>query len=205
MKKLITSIAVSGAVVTGGVAGALLGVPTLSGAQTDEAPASEDGAPDKRGPIKEVLDGLVADGTLTQDQADKVGEALREKLGERKGRHGPRGHKLLAGAAEALGLTGEELRTELREGKSLATIAEEQGVSVDDLVAAMVAAAEARIDEAVEAGKLDQAKADELKSGLEDKIRSMVDRTPPARDGKRFRGGPGPITDDAPPAEPTAA
>jgi hypothetical protein len=74
-------------------------------------------------------------------------------------------------AAEALGLTPEQLFAELRTGKSLADIAEAQGVDLETVQEAMNAArAEAMkeaIEQAVEDGRLTQAQADWLLKGLE--------------------------------------
>ena len=74
-------------------------------------------------------------------------------------------------AAEALGLTPEELFAELREGKSLTEIAEEQGIEVEEVYNAVNAArAEAipeAIEQAVEDGSLTQEQADWMLEGLE--------------------------------------
>jgi len=74
-------------------------------------------------------------------------------------------------AAEALGLTPEELFAELHSGKSLKEIAEEHGVEMEAVQDALHAAqAEARreaIKQAVEDGKMSQEQADWLLEGLE--------------------------------------
>ncbi len=74
-------------------------------------------------------------------------------------------------AAETLGLTPEELFAELREGKSLAEIAEVQGVEVEEVYDAVNAArAEAIpefIEQAVEDGSLTREQADWMLEGLE--------------------------------------
>ena len=89
----------------------------------------------------------------------------------------------------------EELHEQLRGGATLAEIAEEQGVDIDDLVTALVAAAEEDLAAAVEAGRLDQERADEIAGDLEDRIRTFVEEgLPPPPDGRRF-GGPGPWGD----------
>ena len=74
-------------------------------------------------------------------------------------------------AAEALGLTPEELFAELHAGKSLEEVAEAQGVDIEAVQEAMQAArAEAmrqRIEQAVEDGNMSQEQADWLLEGLE--------------------------------------
>lgn len=98
------------------------------------------------------------------------------------GRHG-RGPGLDA-AAEALGLTTDELRTKIQGGATLAEIAAEQGVEVDTLIAAIVADATADIDAKVESGEIDEARATEIKDGLLERVTAMVN-------GEFPQGGPG--------------
>jgi predicted DNA-binding protein YlxM (UPF0122 family) len=74
-------------------------------------------------------------------------------------------------AAEALGLTPEELFAELHADKSLAEVAEEQGIDLDAVYDAMrTARGEAmreHIEQAVEDGSLTQEQADWLLEGLD--------------------------------------
>jgi uncharacterized membrane protein len=74
-------------------------------------------------------------------------------------------------AAEALGLTPEEFFTELHAGKTLAEIAEAQGVELEAVQEAMnIARAEAMkeaIEQALEDGYITQEQADWLVEGLE--------------------------------------
>jgi len=81
----------------------------------------------------------------------------------------------LEAAAEALGMTTEELSAELWAGKTLAEIAEEKGVDVVELYttvqsavqAARVSAMQDAINQAVEAGTITQENADWLLEGIE--------------------------------------
>jgi uncharacterized membrane protein len=74
-------------------------------------------------------------------------------------------------AAEALGLTPEEFFAELHDGKTLAEIAEEQGVELEDVYDAMnadrVGAMREVIAQAVEDGSITQDQADWLLEGIE--------------------------------------
>jgi uncharacterized membrane protein len=74
-------------------------------------------------------------------------------------------------AAEALGMTPEELFAELRAGKSPAEIAEEQGVEAEAVFEAMNAARgevmQQAIEQAVEEGRMSQEQADWLLKGME--------------------------------------
>ena len=93
--------------------------------------------------------------------------------GRRGGFLGARGGAWTAfdAAAEALGLTPEELFAELHDGKRLEEIAEAQGVDMEAVreavQAARLEARKAAIQQAVEDGKLSQEQADWLLEGLE--------------------------------------
>lgn len=177
-----------------------------------------------------VIDALVADaraklseavtnGTLTQAEADERSANLVERItamvngtprasdGERKGPGGERRPHLranLEAAAGALGMSIEDLRTELQAGKSLAAIAGDKGVPVGQVVSALVSDAKARIASAVTDGKLTQAQADERLAELDQRISDLVNRTPRADDGERRHPGPDADapTDGHPEAEP---
>lgn len=165
------------------------------------AVASADPAGDGRlSTLRQALQGLVSDGTLSSAQADRVAERLDSALPPRgpgagghgmgsgmhgPGMHGPGMHGAgsmdPAAIAEAAGVTVEELHEARHSGKSLAEIAAAEGVSRDTLVDRLVALAEDRIDAAVEDGRMTAEQAADRKAGLEDRIEVMVDRT----------GGPG--------------
>lgn len=76
--------------------------------------------------------------------------------------------------AKILNLSVDQLRTQLREGKSLADIAKAQGVDPQKVIDQLVTDANAKIDAAVKDGRLTQAKADDIKAALKDKITEMV-------------------------------
>ena len=183
-KKLIGAAALTAALAGGGVVGALFGTPTLSSAQTSttEAPA-------------EVEAG--------------AGEEATPEDGHHCERHGVRGAGLEA-AAEALGMSEDDLRTALRDGQTIAQVAEAQGVDVQTVIDAMVADATARIDEAVGDGNLDADRAEELKAELPERIADHVNNGRPeggpggpgGRGGRGFRHGPPPADDAGTVGEP---
>ena len=88
---------------------------------------------------------------------------------------GPGGRGLsdeaLAAAADALNMTTDELSTALQSGQSLEELAEEAGVDIEDVRAAIQAVRETelreRIAQAVEDGTITQEHADWLLEGLE--------------------------------------
>ncbi len=209
MRKNLATFALAVGIGVGGVA--VLG-PTLAQAQQDPTPTPSQQAPSEQAPsqqapsqqapseqdrertaadalaeradrIERALAGLVSDGTITQEQADKVARTLAERLpGRGPGGHrsGPHAGRLFPDAvASALGITTDELRTALRSGKTLAQIAEDEDIARDELVDKLVAAAEAQIAAAVEAGRLTQAQADQLSENLHARINERVDRSGP--------------------------
>jgi hypothetical protein len=213
MQRKHKAIAAAGAVGLAGLVGAVAAAPAMSAAAVS---AVSSVSTDRAEIIVNALAGLVEDGTLTQEQADAVAETLDEQLPARGpgGFGGPRGHGGvlldLDVAAEELGLTEQELREQLHDGASLAEIAEEQGVDVDDLVNVIVDAAEERLAAAVDDGRIDQERADEIAANLEERVRTFVEEGLPAPpDGIRPHGrGPwgdqdGPERDIQPEDEPS--
>ncbi len=172
------------AAATGALTLSALGVAAPALAATDDAEGTASSVAER---IADALSGLVDDGSITQEQADEVATTLSEAgLGDRGGHHG-RGPDL-ATAAEALGMTEEDLREALGTGATLAQVAEDQGVAVDTLVQALVAAEEDRIAEAVVDGRLTQEQADERLADLEQRV---TDRVEAESGGRGPGGGPG--------------
>lgn len=93
--------------------------------------------------------------------------------GFREGRPGHRGAGLQE-AAELLGMEPRELLEALRDGETLAALAEAEGVSVDDLVAAMLTRPTERLAEAVEDGVLAQEEADEHLARITERVTALV-------------------------------
>ena len=178
MRKKLTALALTATLAAGG--GAALVGPGLAFAQDSTsaaatADATADRAAARTAAIRTALAGLVTDGTLTQAQADRVATTLSTAdLGH--GRRGMKAGRVSSEAtAEVLGITVEELRTAREAGQTLAQIAEAEGVSRDDLISGLVAAAQAQLTEAVEAGTITQARADELAAGLQERVTEKVD------------------------------
>ena len=102
--------------------------------------------------------------------------------------HGPFGpgpghavHQSFEAAAGYLGLTRQQLFNGLMQGKSLAQLAEEQGKSVAGLEKAIHDAIAERLDAAVAAGRLTEAKKHELLGRLDAIVHDLVQRSRPPR------------------------
>jgi hypothetical protein len=132
------------------------------------------------------IDAALASGKLSPERAAKLKERLSSGLGAGRGF----GHhrKAFAGrlaararglgaAADYLHMNREELRTQLRSGKSLAAIASAEGKTAAGLVAAMLAPAKDRLAKAVADGKLTRARADEVLDRLEERLGELVQRS----------------------------
>ncbi len=143
-----------------------------------------------RGPAS-ALSSLVSDGTITQEQADKVADALKKNREENKAKHEAQRAEMQALITKTLGISEADLETARKEGKSLGEVA---GDKRDELVAAMVAFQTAKLDKAVAEGKVTQEQADKIKTDMQQRIEDRVDGK--GRDGKgprrdgRGQGGP---------------
>lgn len=165
-----------------------------------------------------TADAAVQQGTLTQAQAD----ALKARIqagdvgalwGGRGGRGGPLGGAHLPGvkqamldaAAQTLGITADQLTTELRSGQTLAQVAQAHATTEQAVVSAALAAAKTQLDQAVTGGTLTQAQADAAYSELQARGSNLLFG---GRGGERHggrHGGEGAPTTPQPSPAATAA
>jgi hypothetical protein len=204
------TIGLAGGLLAGTAAGLVFGVPGLSSAasdattvapaalvqQTDEDTAVPTDALEPGERLREALQPLVDDGTITDAQAAAVAEQLVESRPERGegnfgGRGGHHARPFGAGAGVAsealtdlLGIDADELRTQLRDGATLAEIAKAKNIEAQVVVDELVGELQERLDSAVENGRIDQAEADEKLADAEARITDMVNN------GRPDRGGP---------------
>ena len=150
----------------------------------------------------ELLDEAVAAGRLTPEQADRlrnrpIGEGLGPGGALKPGR-GPGGHlpavgrflkEEFAAIAQFLGLSGADLQAELRAGRSLAEVAQAQGITRESLVNKILQDVQARAAQAVSEGKLTQAQADRLIQRAPDAVSRLVDAKRGASGGPRAGAG----------------
>ena len=191
MNKKIVSISLGAGLIVGSAAG-LIAVPAISGAQsspTTSATAPAD-RPDPSVRMGETLKSLVDAGTITQAQADAVIAALVADMPAR-GDHGRggKGGPGLEVAAQALGMTADELHTALDGGQTFAQVASAKGVNVQVVIDALVAERTNHINEEVASGEITQAEADSKLADLTQKVTDMVNN--PRPEGGP-RGGRGP-------------
>jgi polyhydroxyalkanoate synthesis regulator phasin len=156
--------------------------------------------------LENRIDEAVKAGLMTEEEGNRLKQAIESGdfpvLGAPFFRgHGPGfghgfGHPMhmelhgLETAAAYLGLSEDELKTQLEDGKSLADVAQAQEKSVDGLVDALVEQANGRIDEAVEDGHLTEEQGDELKAKTRERVQAFVNGELPTFE-RRFHGPPG--------------
>jgi hypothetical protein len=142
--------------------------------------------------LKNRVDAAVADGRLTQQQADEL--KSRIDAGELPLFGVPEGHVFrhhgLDEAANFLGLSEDALREQLESGKTLAEVARSQGKSVDGLIDALVAEEQHELDEAVADGRLTRTQADEMLAGLRAHVTDRVNGVRSEFHGGFRFGGP---------------
>lgn len=156
----------------------------------------------------QVVDEALAEGWLTEDQAERLRERMAQApmLGKERMpmgfgfEPGPigKGDNLISIAADKLGMEVTDLLTELRDGKSIADVAGEKGVDTQVIIDAYLAQAKEKLDEAVTAGRITQNQADYQLQQLEQRATDQLDNT--GQDGFRgfdghrggMRGFPGP-------------
>ena len=188
----LTASLIAASTLGGAAAGATLLAPGMAGAQEDIAPAEESKTvrPEFGERITDALQPLVDDGTLTDAEVNAIVGALEEARpedGDRgPGQRGPGGAGVIA---DILGLDGSEIRDALRDGSTIADLAAEQGVSVDDVVDALVAQAQERVAAGLESGRIDQEKADEILADAEKHAEDVVNGDFQPGDGRRGPGG----------------
>ena len=195
MNKKVITLTIGAGMAAGTVAG-LLAVPAISGAQTsttDPAAATtpmDKGRPDRAAHLADAIAPLVADGTITRAQADAVIAALEAARPDGAMR-GPKGGPGLDIAAQALGMSADDLHAALRGGQTLAQVAEAQGVDVQVVIDAMVAERTNHINDEVASGEITQEEADQKLADLTARVTDAVNNGAP-QGGRGGRGGHGP-------------
>ena len=144
--------------------------------------------------VKEVelkmIDEALAEGRITEEQAAE----MRERVESGELRFPGRGHQgarcFLAGrmvdlSAEVLGVERSEIIDGLQDGRSLAQIAEDHGMGVDEFKAEVTGAVESNLAEKVEEGYITQERAERMLERFTNNLDRIINHVPD-------RDGPGP-------------
>jgi hypothetical protein len=202
-----TALGVSAGLLGGGAVGLLMMMPSLSSAAStvpsdtndtsitvddtsSDTTAGTAGA-DAASRLRQALQPLVDDGTLTVAQADAVTARLAEQFPGRGGpggeHRGPGGRGGLGARfdgevlADLLGIDVATLRTELADGATVAEVAANHDVDVQTVIDALVAEAKSHLDLSVTNGRLTQAEADAKLTEVTERITDGVNNGFPRR------------------------
>jgi len=147
-----------------------------------------------------LIDQAVADGKLTQSEADKLKSRINDDNNLRPFR-GVRDHvehrlkvAFVEEAAKVLGVDSSVITDGLKNGDTLARIANDNGMSTPDFETKVLAQSKTDLDTRVTNGDITQAQADRLYEHLSNNIDDIVNRTPGDHEYRpgHFRGrGPG--------------
>ncbi len=154
-----------------------------------------------KGAETDMVNDAVSQGKLTDQQGAKIIDRIQNgpMRFPRNGRHEYRPCRaqkfVIASSAEVLGMDKDELKAKLEEGKSLAEIAQEQGMTVEDFTAALTDSVKAALQAKVDAGAITQAQMDRVFEAFTSHVDQIVNFHPKP-------GAPG-LCDgrDGPPAE----
>ena len=136
-----------------------------------------------------LLSGLVSKGTITQSQADAITKALEDARVAGKVVLDKNRAAELAVITSTLGITEEALKTRVKAGDSLATIA---GSNKDALIAALVAYKTKVISDAQTAGKITAERAAKMKANVTTQVTERVNNPRPPRGPHGPKGQPAP-------------
>ena len=135
--------------------------------------------------INSLLSTLVANGTITQSQADSIAKAATDLRSAAKALKQNHRDSLDAVVTSTLGISLDAVKTRMKAGESLAQIA---GSKKDALIAALVAEVNKQIDAALTAGKITAAQATAQKAKTTERVTNMVNNVK-YKGYKGFKGG----------------
>ena len=126
-----------------------------------------------RAAMSSLLSGLVSNGTITQSQADAITKAAQDARAAAKGVMDKNREAINSVITSTLGISLDSLKSRLKAGESLATIAgDKKGV----LITAISTEINKQIDAAVTAGKLTAEQATAQKVKTTERVTNMVER-----------------------------
>jgi len=173
------------------------GAPESTTTTTDGSTNSDQAAGSERGSkLRNSLEELVTDGTITAAQADAIAEHLAQAAGSRQGSNGRSDVEIdLDIAAETIGIERSALVAALEEGQTVAEVAAANGSDEAEVIDALVAANQVKLDRLVADGSITAEEAADRAAEAVDRITGMVN-------GEiEFRSGSGGQRSDREPAD----
>jgi len=102
------------------------------------------------------------------------------------------GYQAIEGAvSQLLGMSAADIRAQRLQGQSLVQIAQAKGVTEEQLVAAILQAHKAQLDQAVQDGRITQAQADLMYAHQQAQVRQNVNDTTVGPKGPQYGQGRG--------------
>jgi uncharacterized protein YidB (DUF937 family) len=155
----------------------------------------------------DLIQQAVASGRLTQEEADAL-KAKPPGEGRRLHRLGHGAAKVVGNivdaAAQAIGISKDDVKSGLQSGQSLTDIANANGMDRDTLKTKMSDILTADIDKAEQDGKLTTEQADRLRQGMTERLEKVIDhKGGKAGNGElrqRFKNRGAPPANATPPA-----
>ena len=172
MGKRLASIGVAAAIAVGGLAVAAANPFQVAGASSSSTSSSASTAAGatRNGPIAQALRELVANHTITQDQAVKIAAQIKADakadVSKAKANRKANRQQILAVVATSLGETPQQVMAGLKDGQTIAQQAQAKAVPIQTVSTAVTNAITDRLNQAVTAGKLTQARATKIEARL---------------------------------------
>lgn len=146
--------------------------------------------------IKEMTKHLeqgVKEGRIPADKAEQMKAQMDKRVSDMINGKGPMhmGHRPMhdgfkdSKLPELLNISAEQLKDEMKDGKTLVAIAKEHDVSEDQLKDFMVKEMTARIDKGVEEGRIPAEKAEQMKARMDQRVSDMINGKRPMHHGFR--------------------
>ncbi|MFZ5632508.1 MAG: DUF2680 domain-containing protein [Bacillota bacterium] len=122
---------------------------------------------------KQMLDEAVQQGRMTQEQADKIAARKSGNFGWFGGIHGKnndRGRYMGKDAEKILGITPDQLKEELKSGKTWQQILSDHGLTIEQFQQKMLENKKEALAKAVSEGKMTQEQADKMIKRMEQRL-----------------------------------
>ena len=117
--------------------------------------------------------------TVASAKSVKSTQAISESIVARSN-GGERGRPDLSKVAALLGMTSDELKTQLQSGKSLAAVAESKNIAVSSVISAIIADIKTHLDAEVLSGEHTQAEANAKLAEATTRVTEIVNKIRPA-------------------------
>ncbi|WP_088225246.1 hypothetical protein [Desulfosporosinus sp. FKB] len=135
--------------------------------------------------LNDRLDKAVASGKMTTEKASQIKSKEDSEIAAKINKPWTDKkdkcdfHKGIGQSIQTIfGMTSDQLKEQLKNGKTLAQIAADRGISKSDLTAKLVSAMASNIDLAVKYNKLTSEKAAKIKANLPQRIDTLINKTP---------------------------